>query len=263
MDYVVPKFLIYDCWHYLVMHILLCYLIRAKKMKLTSYNLLGGTLLCVFGLFSTLVSAGGISLGGTRVVYPLDAKQTSVSIRNTDDSAIYLVQSWIEKQDGTRTQDFIVTPPLYTSRPGNENTLRLISVDASLPQNKESLYYFNVKAVPSVDKKTREAGNSSLVVATVIRVKMFVRPDGLQPVRDKALQALQFIRKGAQLEIRNPTPYYLTISQLKAGNHELQNVMVAPKSHESVPLPAGSGNNLSWRTINDYGGEDKGEGSIQ
>ncbi|KGT92816.1 hypothetical protein NG99_12775 [Erwinia typographi] len=232
-------------------------------MKYISLKLFGCGLLCAFSLLSASVSAGGISLGGTRVVYPADAAQTTISVANQSDASTYLIQSWVEKADGTKTSDFIVTPPLYTSAPGNENVLRIISGGAPHARDRETLYYFNVKAIPSVNKKAAEGSPASLVVATVMQIKLFVRPPGLKPARQNAADNLAFTRKGEQLVIRNPTPYYLTLSGMKVGSQALTDVMVPPQGTGTISLPTGSGNTVTWQSINDYGGLDKGQSRIR
>ena len=40
-------------------------------------------------------AAGGIALGATRIIYPADAKQTAVWIRNSHTNERFLVNSWI------------------------------------------------------------------------------------------------------------------------------------------------------------------------
>lgn len=197
-------------------------------------------------------AAGGITLNTTRVIYPLDAKQTSVSVRNTSDKNAFLVQSWVEDSQGNKTRDFIITPPLYTSRAGNENMLRLIRSGGDLPRDRESLYYFNSKAIPSLDKKEME-GKNTLILAAITRIKLFVRPGGLTPTPDSAPESLRFKTVGKQLEIHNPTPYYLTLTDMKAGDKKLTDIMVAPFDKNTLPLPAGSGNDITFSTINDYG----------
>lgn len=203
-------------------------------------------------LMPTIASAGGITLGGTRIVYPADQKQVSMSVRNTSDRSSFLVQSWAEQSDGKKSQDFIVTPPLYTSGPGNENTLRLMYVGAPVKTDRETLYYFNTKAIPSMKKSDLENKNV-LMLAAVTRIKLFVRPAGLKPTVDKAPAELTFHRSGNQVRITNPTPYYLTLAQLKLGSHALPDAMVPPRGDVSVPLGSASGNAVTFRTINDYG----------
>lgn len=129
---------------------------------LSNYVISVITLCSIASVFCAPASASGIVLGGTRVVFPAEATQTTLSVKNRSDASTYLVQSWVEEAGGKKTGDFIVTPPLYTSAPGNENMLRIISSGVPHPKDKESLYYLNVKLIPSVDKKAldKEGGGS-------------------------------------------------------------------------------------------------------
>lgn len=125
-------------------------------------------------LFTSLnvQAAGGIALGATRVIYPSAAKQTSLAISNSDTQERYLVNSWIENSAGQKEKTFIVTPPLFVSEPKSENTLRIIYAGQPLPGDRESLFWMNVKAIPSVDKshiegKKRSATGDSVAHQTV------------------------------------------------------------------------------------------------
>lgn len=76
----------------------------------------------VYFLFlSTSTSASGIVLGGSRAIYPATEKQVFISVGNNTEAETYLIQLWVENVDVTKTCDFFVTPPLYTSAPRNEN----------------------------------------------------------------------------------------------------------------------------------------------
>ncbi|SPW34516.1 Chaperone protein fimC precursor [Edwardsiella tarda] len=206
------------------------------------------------------VFASGLTLGATRVVHPAGAAQSVFSVSNKTDSSTYLIQSWVEDATGAKTDDFIVTPPLYTSAPGNENVLRIVSSEAPHPQDKESLYYLNIKAIPSVDKKALEKHEGgSLIVATLMKVKLFVRPAGLTPPREQAANKLEFARKGANLNIHNPTPYYLTLIDMKVGTKTLPDIMVPPWESVSLVLPTGSSGTVTWSTIGDHGEQDKAQ----
>ncbi|AZI53724.1 fimbrial chaperone protein (plasmid) [Pantoea agglomerans] len=214
-------------------------------------NALFAALMSTACLMPSLASAGGIMLGGTRIIYPLNQKQVSVSVRNTSEQSSFLVQSWVEQPDEKKSQDFIVTPPLYVSGPGNENTLRLMYVGAPATADRETIYYFNAKAIPSVDKKKME-GKNMLLLAAVTRIKLFLRPAGLTPTADKAPAELTFHRNGGQMRIDNPTPYYLTLVELKAGGKKLPDTMVAPRSSSTLDISSSAGA-VTFRTINDYG----------
>ncbi len=197
-------------------------------------------------------AAGGIALQGTRIVYPLESRQSTIRISNTSKTDTFLVQSWVEGADGIKSKDFVVTPPLYASNPENENTLRLMHIGSGLPNDRETLYYFVSKAIPSVNEKENE-GKNVLYVAAANRIKVFVRPAGLLPDISKAPEQLTFRKSAEKLDITNPTPYYLTLTEIKAGSKTLDVVMVPPKGKASIALPSGSGSRIQYRTINDYG----------
>lgn len=217
-----------------------------------SRKLLHAALLSVISLAPSLANAGGITIGGTRVVYPAGQKQVSMSVRNTAEKASFMVQSWVEQPDGKKSQDFVVTPPVYVSGPGNENTLRIMYVGRPARTDQETLYFFNTKAIPAMDKKEIE-GKNILMLAATTRIKLFVRPAGLQPAVEKVPGMLTFHRAGSQLRIDNPTPYHVTLAGMKSGGQALPDAMVNPRSSLSLPLPSGAGNSVTYRTINDFG----------
>lgn len=214
------------------------------------------TLVLVTVVFSapgmTADSRGGITLNSTRIIYPQGTKQINVPVRNTSDKSVFLVQSWVEDARGNKTKDFVVTPPLFTSNPGNENTLRLMYSGKDLPRDRETLYYFSAKGIPSVNKKELENHNA-LVLATVTRIKLFVRPAGLRPSPAKAPEEIRFRREGNTLRVINPTPYYITMTNIKAGSQKLESTMVPPVGNITLPLPSGSGSDISFSTVNDFG----------
>lgn len=196
---------------------------------------------------------GGLSIQGTRIIYPQGARQVSVSLTNSSSTDSYLVQSRIEDAQGNKTTDFIVTPPLYLSGPKNENVVRVMYMGGALPTDRESLYYFVEKAIPSLDK-TKIQGGNVLLLATANRIKLFVRPQGLTQDINTAAQDLQFTQSGQLLHISNPSPYYVTLTDIQYGIHNLDTLMIAPKSQLSQTVPEKSVNRVSYHAINDFGG---------
>lgn len=200
---------------------------------------------------------GGIILGGTRLVYPAQQKESSITVQNTSKTDRYMVQSWIEDRNGNKTNDFIATPPIFVSNPGNENTLRVMFAGPSLPADRESLYYLTSKAIPAVDKH-KAVDKNILVLAAATRIKLFVRPAGLQPSPAEAPSKLTFSNSDRKIIISNPTPYYITLIDIKVDGKEQNNaVMVPPLGSETLPLSQVQVKNITYKTINDYGGLDK------
>lgn len=218
--------------------------------KRTSIAALSGVCICLTSL--PALAEGGISIMGTRIIYPQNAKQQSLSVSNSSTTDSFLVQSWVEDASGHKSSDFIVTPPLYLSGPKNENTLRLMRVAGAPAQDRETLFYFVAKAIPSVDAK-KDARKNVLRIATASRIKLLVRPAGLTAAPDEAPSRLEFRHQGERLMINNPTPYYITLTDMRAGGKAVQDIMVPPLGNISEPLPGGSGNKLTFHTINDYG----------
>lgn len=197
-------------------------------------------------------AAGGIALGATRVIYPADAKQTSLALSNSNKQERYLINAWIENATGQKEKTFVITPPLFVSEPNSENTLRIIYAGPTLATDRESLFYLNVKAIPSMDKNNGE-NNNVLQLAILSRIKLFVRPNKLETQPLQALDTLAFTRSGSAISINNPSPYFITLVNLQMGGKKLDNVMVAPKTSATVMLPAGAQGALSWQSVNDYG----------
>lgn len=206
-------------------------------------------------LFTAAASAapnGGVSLGATRVIYPQGNTQVSLAVNNTDPKAVFLIQSWIENAQVNKSSDFVITPPLFVMKPKKENTLRIMYVGPNnLPTDRESLYWVNVKAIPSGSKDT--ANKNTLQIAVLSRIKLFVRPKNLPMASIDAPAKLRFHTSGSTLTIKNPTPYYLTLVQMHAGLATLPTTMVAPMSQVDVKLPANAQGEISYQTVNDYG----------
>lgn len=208
-------------------------------------------LLCALFFTFSVQAAGGVALGATRVIYPAQAKQTSLSLSNSSDKARFLINAWVENDRGEKEKHVIVTPPLFVSEPKSENTLRIIYAGQPLPADRESLFWMNVKAIPSVNKQDSE-GKNVLQLAVLSRIKLFVRPENLAMQPEDARAQLRFSVQNRQLAIHNASPYYLSLVNLKVVNEKLPNTMVAPHSTARVKI-AGAPGRVVFQTVNDYG----------
>lgn len=213
--------------------------------------LLTATLLMVV----TLPAAAGVVIGGTRVVYDGARKEATISVKNPEKTAPYLMQNWVDNiQDGdTSKPPFIVTPPLFRLDAGKENILRIVRTGGNLPTDRESLYWLNIKSIPA---STRTDENQ-LLISVKARIKMIYRPEGLKGNANEAWKTLTFSREGNKLHVNNPTPYFVSFQTLKIGNQDVEikdSGTLAPMSSLNWMLPAGAAGKVSWKAINDYGG---------
>lgn len=211
--------------------------------------------LCAFALGLSLFSShsfaesGGVALGATRVIYPQGAKQTALPISNSSPQQRYLINSWVENAKGDKEKTFVVTPPLFVSEPKTENTLRIMYLGPDLPKDRESLFYLNVKSIPSVDQDAI-ANKNVLQLAILSRIKLFVRPKDLTVDAGSAYQKLTAQQNGQQLTVSNPTPYYITLVNVTADQKKLENTMISPKNNAIFNTASRT---ITFQTVNDYG----------
>lgn len=211
-------------------------------------------------------SIAGVTVGGTRVIYDGSKREATLSVRNPDKRA-FLIQAWADNdgQDGSNTNNskppFIVTPPLFRLNSGSENIMRIIRTDNNLPGDRESIFWMNVKSIPSMSEDAKNV----LQIAVKTRIKLIYRPKGVEPLTDEALNSLVFSRDGDVLKVSNPTPNYVSFSYLKVDSLPVQETftMVAPKGESKFHLSSSvKGKTVSWRAINDYGGESQEQSSL-
>lgn len=208
-----------------------------------------GLAMALLPLTLTSVSAGVI-IGGTRIIFDGAKKEASIGITNPD-NVPYLIQSWIDVQDEQSGKaPFIITPPLYRLDGGQKNLERIV-MTGSLPQGQESLFWLNIKAIPSASKQM-----NSLQIAVKTRIKLIYRPETLRAsTPEEQANKLTWRRAGNTLQVNNPTPYVINFNEITLGNKKLDDVTyVMPSGTDRFPLPNGtSGNTLTFKVINDYG----------
>ncbi|EPF6162178.1 molecular chaperone [Citrobacter sedlakii] len=226
------------------------YSLPSPKMRVFQYAMLSIALLSAGG-FINAADAAGVALNGTRIIYPQGAREITVSTKNTDNKTAYLVQSWASDEHGEKTSSFIVTPPLFVLKSGATNMLRITYTGSTLPEDKESVFYFNSKAIPSVDKKAL-AGNT-LQIATQTVVKLFYRPAHLTVKSTDVPEMLRCQQNHDAITVTNPSPYYATLVNFTVGGKKLPNTMVAPKASETINFSAEASGPIVYQTLNDYG----------
>lgn len=198
----------------------------------------------------------GIVIGHTRVIYDGNKKEASVSIVNPKKSSVYLIQSWVDSGKTNEKSPFIVTPPLFRINPGDENILRIIYIGDKLPQDRESVFWLNIKSIPAIDDTTERVNQLQIVMKS--RIKLFYRPKGLDEKLETPWSQLHFSHNGNRLLVINPTCYYITLFSLKVDGIDIKDVdMIPPKGQVSFILPSISASSITWQAINDYGGISK------
>lgn len=204
---------------------------------------------------------GGINLSRTRVIFQSTDSAQTLTVQNHG-SRPYLVQSAVVgSPQGREVAPFLTTPPLFRLEENSKNTLRILRKDdAALPADRESVFYFTAIAVPAMTEP-KEAEDASLAARISVgiqnTIKLFYRPAGLPMTAEEAQGRLTFHLQDGSIEVRNPTPYFLTFSRLAFDGHDVavRDVvpMIPPFSQASYPV-SGQVKQAQWTVINDYGG---------
>lgn len=217
----------------------------------------------------------GVSLDASRIVFTQANTKQGQSIGVTSSpqpDTPYIVRAMLltaSAGDGTNTP-FVVSPSLFRLEPGSTNQLRIMQKDDYFQRDRESVYYLRVISQPAgkdnVNRNAKAVGGS-LVVSTATVIKLFYRPSGLPGSAQQAMGQLTFTLKGQQLYVYNPSPYFVTLSSLTVGRKAVplsvkkQNTMLAPFSGMHYPVEP-SDNTITWKTINDYGGTEVFNGTL-
>lgn len=207
--------------------------------------------------FSTVVQSattqtGGVTVGGTRLIYNGEKKEASLSVTNTD-AQPYLIQSWVETLNGgAQKAPFIITPPLFRLDGNQKNILRIVQTGVGGADDRESMYWINIKSIPS---GKRQDNTNTLQIAVRTRIKLIYRPGKLNGTPEDVASKLKWSKSGNTLTVNNPTPFIMNFNQVKIGNHVVKDAtFVMPMSNETFTTPPGASGPVSWRLISDYGG---------
>lgn len=207
-------------------------------------------------LLTVHTTQAAIALDRTRAIYNGQNKSISLNIRNENKELPYLAQAWIENEQWVKiTTPLVVIPPVQRIEPGAKSMVRINAMPniITLPQDRESLFYFNLREIPPKSDK-----QNVMQIALQTKIKLFYRPEGITPESGVIWQEQLILHKMPQgYRVENPTPYYVTIADI-AGQKSAKPsanftaMMVAPKS--STELKSLSYPSPVLTYIDDYGG---------
>lgn len=225
-----------------------------KRIHTLTLRLLAGSV-----LLSTLTAHAAIVPDRTRIIFNGDQKSASVTLRNDSQNTPYLAQTWVEDSSGKKiTSPLTVLPPVQRIEPTATGQVKVQGMPgvASLPQDRETMFYFNVREIPPKSSKP-----NVLQIALQTRIKLFYRPVSLpapDPHHPWQLK-LTLTRQGDSYQVNNPTPYYIILSS--AGNTKekpaagFEPVILPPLGNMPLNVKAADlGSEPVLVYVNDYGG---------
>lgn len=219
-------------------------------------------------LLVALISSGlstahaALTINTTRIVHDSQNRNTSVVVANPS-KRTYAVQTWVntEADDTVTAVPLLATPALFRLDPDAEQLVQISALPNDLPQDRESLFYFNVQEIPQVS----ESGGNQLNIALRTRIKVFYRPSQLKASPQELLKQLTFSVQSVDgtphLVVDNPTPYHYTFSRLElssgAASEKIQAVKMAPpmgrQAYALTQMRANGDLQVTFTTLNDYG----------
>ncbi|WP_145493967.1 fimbria/pilus periplasmic chaperone [Yersinia aleksiciae] len=222
-------------------------------------SLIAGAVLSVVTAQSAFAA---IALDRTRVIYDGGQQSISLSIRNENNQLPYLAQGWIEDAEGNKiTNPLMVLPPVQRIEPGAKSQVKVQGLPTAntLPQDRESLFYFNLREIPPRSDKP-----NTLQIALQTRIKLFYRPKALMQAASNMPKPWQekitLTKQGSSYVVNNPTAYFVTLVE---GARTVKGealtsftpLMVDPQGKGTLKASASElGDSPVLTYINDYGG---------
>lgn len=219
------------------------------------------TLLIVWTGWTATPARAVVNTEVTRVIFNAGESHYSLALANSAQHPA-LVQIWTDEGDplsqpAETITPIVAIPPVFKMQPTEIRTVKLqLAEKPGLARERESLYWLNIYQIPPMtdqDAKTRQ----KLVLPLRIRMKVFIRPQGVGPLREQDGERLTFTfqPQEAQLYVNNPTPWYITLAALACDNTSSTPLMIAPLSSQPLALPGKVGHcrTVRYELINDHG----------
>lgn len=226
-------------------------------------NLLSTMGLIIILFFSGVqLSFSQISFDRTRIIFNQEANQSeTITIGNTNESEPYLAQVWIEDKEGHKLMSPLAAlPMLQRLNPKQKNQIRISLMGNTnlLPNNEESLLFFNLLGVPP---KAEALSNGQMSVIIQTRLKLFYRPKGLKKYENSDwIKEVEVQKTSKGLKFSNPTPYHIVIYGISPNSSEEQimekDTIISPFQDSTINI------NLPTETfsviyVDDFGAEKK------
>lgn len=197
-----------------------------------------------------------ISIDRTRVIVYSDDNSSPVNVINHSKKLPYLVQTWLENEKEEKINSPLTAlPPLQRVEKDTTVQIRVVPLPeaAKLPQDRESLFYFNLQEIPPKSDK-----QNAIQFALRLKIKLFYRPKELKSLAEDIWQEkLDLIPSEQGLKLVNPTPFYIILPEVMSGKKSLlaqdESVTLKPKSDLLLTDIKPKSQKIQLKYINDYG----------
>lgn len=248
-------------------------------------SLLAAAMLTLMAIAAASQAFAGVVLDSTRIIYPAKEREVTLKVTNPGKEPA-MTQVWIDRGDASQTAGqtdapFFITPPLSRLEPGRGQAYRIYYVAGeNLPQDRESLFFFNLLEVPPIPK---DASNY-VQMAFRSRIKLFYRPADLPGDAAIAATSLSWrLVKGGEsgesggyaMQASNDSVFHVNVADLvvriDGKRYSSSGFMVAPGASHDIALTAAQDPGtktplqdatVQYTWISDHGGAIKHESPL-
>ena len=171
-------------------------------------------------LSTCLSVSASVTITGSRIIYPSDAKSIDVQLKNNDNIP-YVIQTWFDNGDVNSKPDqiseapFVVTPPVFRIQPEAGQIIRVIYNSKKVyPKDRESVFWFNVLEIPP-SNLGGQAHKNTMMVMLRNRMKIFYRPESIGKPGDVLKGLKVYLDTSSSkvdcLVIDNQQPWYISL----------------------------------------------------
>lgn len=210
-------------------------------------------------------AASSVTMTGSRIIYLEGSKSVNVEFKNAD-AIPYAVQSWFDSGDVNSTAQtgrapFSASPALFRIMPGSGQVMRIMFTGnpASLPDDRESVFYFNFLQIPPSNAlEDTDSRQNKMLVMLKSRVKIFYRPQCILPDAASAPDLIKVRTESAngnvRVHVKNASPLHISMDSitLRKGEKEVKQraEMISPFAEKTYLFKKVTGGRLT--TIIEY-----------
>lgn len=205
-----------------------------------------------------------------RLIYEGDKGYISYRIDNTDNSKVWLVQSWVEDISEKRTDKFTSVPVTFRVEPSSTFSVRVMKT-GTLPEDRESIFWIVSNSIPGGEKieqkKKDDSISAKLSLAYRFKVPMIYRPKAMQDMKPQPELLKWSIGSGGKIKVENSTRFAVQLNNInvngKAFSGKGISYIIPPLTSTILEASGRTGTRIKYGIVNDYGAVKDYEGIIK
>lgn len=211
-----------------------------------------GSLICMSAWASEpLEATGGLRLGASRIVIEKGARKGALEVTNLEKTPVIVVAK-LSNTDSSDATALRLMPSAFKLNSLEKGAVRMVLTQA-LPEDRESVFWLGVTAVPPREKTQ---GNRVALMLTH-SIKVYYRPKNLDGNFLSAAQGLKWTYKNGVLTAKNDGPISVQFHDVLLNGHIVgQTDLLMPFAQKSwkVPDAPAKVQRLRFSFINEFSG---------